>query len=150
MSKRDEVKIRQRTNLYDLLDDGIENNSDLEALRKAREDAAAEPEPPAAHAGTDDAPHPATASPSTPAGDRKAASATGRRHWAGALTGALSCAGGLWLLVAPATGLVFHDRIRYARPFVEQVSPLMSQVYGGVLLVAGIALLYFSLRQTRE
>jgi ferric-dicitrate binding protein FerR (iron transport regulator) len=149
MSKRDEVKIRQRTNLYDLLDDGIENNSDLEALRKAREDAAAEPESPVDRAGLDDA-SPFTASPSTTANVRKSASTAGRRHWAGAVTGALSCAGGLWLLVAPATGLVFHDRIRYARPFVEQVSPLMSQVYGGVLLVAGIALLYFSLRQTRE
>jgi ferric-dicitrate binding protein FerR (iron transport regulator) len=150
MSKRDEVKIRQRTNLYDLLDDGIENNSDLEALRKAREEAAAAPEPSIDREGMDDAPRPEAASLSTSFGARESASAPGRRHWAGALTGALSCAGGLWLLVAPATGLVFHDRIRYARPFIEQVSPLMSQVYGGALLVAGIAQLYFSLRQTRE
>ena len=88
MPSREQLKIRKLTNLYDLLDDGIENGSDLPELARLQAEGEA-----------------AAATPSVPApprADRPAEPVPFRRSWGGALLSAVLIAGG--------------ERLRYGRP----------------------------------
>jgi len=80
MPSREQLKIRKLTNLYDLLDDGMENGSDLAELARLQAEGEA-----------------ATATPSAPAPprvDHPAEPGPARRSWGGALLGAVLITGG--------------------------------------------------------
>ena len=136
MPKRDEIKIRERTNLYDLLDDGIENGSDLETLVRLREEAASAPSvqrPPEA------LPRPQPATP-----------VRAGRSWGGVLIGSLLLAAGGSLALYPQEMVVWHAAIRYVASSAEYVSPSMARVYGIVVASAGVLVLLVSLVRMRN
>lgn len=131
MSSREQLKIRKLTNLYDLLDDGIENGSDLpELARLQAEDGAG------------------TATPSAPApprGDRPAEPVPSRRSWGGVLLGAAFIAGGGAAALWPSELMVWHDRINYLPSFVEHVTRAGARGYGVAVTVGGLVVLVVSL-----
>jgi hypothetical protein len=142
MSIRDLNWIRRQTTVEDLLDDGIENASDLAKVPL-------------------DAPL-----PSDPAALRKRSetlarvkaeqaaelSTTRRKSFSvfGALLGLLIAAAGCSLVVFPADMRVEHSRIRYLPTVWEHVTPGRSRLYGSVGLAFGLVLVVYSLYRPRS
>ncbi len=126
MPGREDIKIRRVTTLYDLLDDGIENGSDLAKIADLKRDSLEErPE-----------------RLNSPPNDARSANSSpdGRRSWFGILLGlALSVAGAsvaLW----PSSMMVWHHRIMYLPSVVEYVTASTARGYGIVVAIAGICI----------
>ena len=136
MSKRDEVRVRQNTTLYDLLDDGVENGSDVSALArlKAEHEQSSANEISNAH----------RASP------QHFALTTSRRSWGGAVLGFAIFTGGTAVAIWPVEMLVWHDRIRYLPSFAEHVTQDGARGYGIVVALAGLVVTLFSLVRMRD
>jgi hypothetical protein len=132
MPKREEIKIRESTNLYDLLDDGIENGSDSPALAELRR-AGSPPESPRR--------------PSAPSSDIPQPPA--RRSIGGALLGLSVAASGFAVAFWPREMIVWHARIRYLPSIAEHVSATTARGYGVIVAAAGALILAVSLVRMR-
>jgi hypothetical protein len=139
MSKRSLTWLRQHTNVEDLLDDGIENNSDLKSfeIRGQPSDelpVAERPELPL------QASHIETQRPDAP-----------ERDFALAGIGLLIMGCGLGLVLYPVDLVVYHQAAKYAyRGVLEHVTTGRSQIYGSVGIVLGAALLIYALQKARK
>ena len=134
MPDEDEIRIRRATNLYDLLDDGIANNSDIRELVKREDEIAAKP---AATTSQGHAPQPGSASaPETLV--QKA------RSWFGILLGSLVFTAGVAEAIHPTAMNVWHFMYR-TRSFVEYVDAGRARFYGSCVAIFGLALLAYSL-----
>ena len=136
MANRDVRWLQRRTNIADLLDDGIENYSDIKAGAV----------PPAGSADADGhrppPPRPAKAF-------AVAVRARAPANWLGILIGTGVLAGAAYLLVAPVDRMIYHPHAR-GGSFVEHVTRERSRVYGAAGMLIGIGLLGFSLYRPRR
>jgi hypothetical protein len=136
MPDKDEIRIRKATNLYDLLDDGIANNSDIRELVEREDEITAKA---------------AIAIAQRPAPQRGSASAPEAivpkaRSWSGILLGMLAFVAGAAEAIHPTAMNVWHDRARYGmRPFFEHVDPERARLYGICMAIFGLGLLAYSL-----
>jgi hypothetical protein len=137
--------IRRQTTADDLLDDGVENFSDLR--------------------GTDAAPL-ETETPLNPthlqirdqtlgrlrAERTQLERTTFRRAYSvfGLALGLAIALGGLVLTLYPVDMLVHHARARYLRSVAEHVTPATSRFYGISLIVCGLALVIYSAHRPRK
>jgi hypothetical protein len=142
MSIRDLNWIRRRTTVEDLLDDGIENASDL---GKPSSDARLPSDPAALRKRSETlarlrAEHAAELSTAR----RKSFSAFG------VLLGLLIAVGGGALVLFPTDMRVEHSRIRYLPTVWEHVTPVRSRLYGSVGLAFGLSLVVYSLYRPRS
>ena len=142
MSIRDLNWIRRRTTVEDLLDDGIENTSDL---GKVPLDASLPSDPAALRKRSETlarvkAEHAAELSTTR----RKSLSVFG------VLLGLLIAAGGCILVIFPADMRVEHSRIRYLPTVSEHVTPARSRLYGSAGLAFGLVLVVYSLYRPRS
>jgi hypothetical protein len=136
MSKRSLAWLRQHTNVEDLLDDGIEHNSDSRSF--ATRDQPAE--------------EPAVAAriPSQPS-HNQARSEPAQRDFFVAAIGVVIMGCGLGLVLYPMDFIVFHDAARYvSRDVLEHVTAARSRIYGSVGILLGAVALVYALRKPRE
>ena len=150
MDKRELAKLLRRTNTADLLDDGIENGSDLRSFAKTGDDPAD---------AVDAAPKvprrvemPTQSSPLRDLHTKEAPEEVQPKEpisYLGVFIGACFLVFGVVMFLYPQDVSVYHDRIRY-RPIVEHVTTTGSQVYAVIALVIGIALCWFSLYRARK
>ncbi len=141
MTSRDLRWLRRHTTADDLLDDGVENFSDLGRVDSAdgREvaDGAHAPSPPAkTHVRVD----PVTGTHT---------SAAARRSPLGLLLGGVMAMGGVALVVAAPDMPVEHVRLRYLPTIIEHVTPAVARFYGVMLFAAGFVTLAMAFRRTR-
>jgi hypothetical protein len=68
----------------------------------------------------------------------------------GLLLGLALVIGGVALLILAPEGAVSHAAIRYVRTSIEHVSSATSRFYGGVLVLAGIGIMGYSLPRSRK
>jgi hypothetical protein len=142
MSIRDLNWTRRRTTVEDLLDDGIENASDL---GKAPLDTARPPDPEALQKRSETL--------AKVKAERAAQlSATRRKSFSvfGVLLGLLVATGGCLLVMFPTDMRVEHSRIRYLPTVWEHVTPARSRLYGSVGIAFGLALVVCSLYRPRS
>ena len=151
MDKRELARMLRRTNTADLLDDGIENGSDLKSFAKAEDDAAD---------AVDDVPRVPRRgempTQSSPLRDLHAKEAPKEAQlpkepisYLGLFIGACFLVFGVVMFLYPQDVSAYHDRIRY-RPIVEHVTTTGSQVYSVIALIIGIALCWISLYRPRK
>ena len=139
MTKRSLTWIRQHTNVEDLLDDGIENNSDLTSF--ADVDGASEEVPvPASHEGSaepqnSDTPMIANQTPVSTFG----AVVGGSMMWFG-----------VKLFLFPTDAMVYHARKGLHRGVLEHVTQAGSHVYGVAGFLIGLAVLIVSIYRPRR
>ena len=141
-SHRDVRWLQRRTNIADLLDDGIENGSDLASgqvpAREAVDDEAEAGRPIAATPPRPVAPAPSSVEPARPT-----------VSWFGVLVGLGLVAAGVRLFVVPVDMMVYHDRMK--RPsFVEHVTPERSRIYGAAGATVGLVVFAFALYRPRR
>ena len=141
MSNRDVRWLQRRTNIADLLDDGIENYSDLKPSASAAGAAGAEGTAMVESPGAAAAPRSAASTPT--ASPRQTVS------WLGLLLGIGFVAAGVRLFVAPIDLMVYHQRMKRSS-FVEHVTPQRWRIYGTAAAVVGLGLLGFSLYLPRQ
>ena len=133
--------IRRRTTIADLLDDGIENGSDVAGLSAAAEEL---PVP-----GGEDALRKRDQTLAAIRAEQRAADATmARRSFSpyGVFLGVLIAAGGTWLIARPVDMRVLHDRAKHL-PFREHVTPARSRLYGTAGLVGGLLVVAYAMRR---
>ena len=137
MSKRSLTWLRQHTNVEDLLDDGIENNSDLKSFATQPSDEL----PVAERAEVPlQASHIETPRPDPP-----------QRDFTLAGIGLLIMGCGFGLVLYPVDLVVYHQGAKYAyRGLLEHVTTGRSQIYGSVGIVLGAALLIYALKKPRK
>ena len=150
MDKRDLAKLLRRTNTADLLDDGIENGSDLKPFAKTEDDAAD---------AVDDIPQvarrtemPTQSSPLRDLHKKETPEALPPKEpisYLGLFIGACFLVFGIMMFLNPQEVWVMHDRVRY-RTIVEHVTATGSQVYAVIALVIGIALCWISLYRSKR
>ncbi|MBS0192952.1 MAG: hypothetical protein JSR34_01745 [Proteobacteria bacterium] len=139
----------RQTNVEDLLDDGIENGSDLKFMQHldAAPESAKVPaasitgndcEEPRSHAQEPE-PLPA-AEPSQPSSP----------SWFGLSLGIVFVIGGLLLLIHPHAILIFHQRISRLPSFVEYISANDMLFYAIACMLLGLGLCVFSLYRSRD
>ena len=139
MTKRNLTWLRQHTNVEDLLDDRIENNSDLKSFCPP-----AEPcdEPPV------------TELPEVQLEQVQAKPPMPERaqpDFFVAAIGTLMVGCGLSLVLHPVDLVVYHDRAKYfRRDFLEHVGHGRSEIYGAAGVLLGIALLIYSFYRPRK
>jgi len=139
MSNRDVRWLQRRTNIADLLDDGIENYSDLKPSASAAGAADAEGTAVAESPGATPAPRSAASTPTT-------ASPRPTVSWLGLLLGIGLVAAGVRLFLASIDLMVYHQRMK--RPsFVEHVTPQRSRIYGTAAAVVGLGFWLYRPRQ---
>ncbi|MFT3898120.1 MAG: hypothetical protein QM719_10585 [Thermomonas sp.] len=131
MPDKDEIRIRRTTNLYDLLDDGIANNSDIGELIH-REDEVAKQR-------SGQAMPECRSVPKSPAISRKA------RSWFGIILGILVSIAGAETALHPVAMEVWHDRAKYLPSFWEYVDIERARGYGICVAIFGLLLLAYSL-----
>jgi hypothetical protein len=136
--------IRRRTTVDDLLDDGVENFSDL---RDKQEPAAVGETAPNSEAVAAIL----RARAEDQVAEREAIRVARRRAW-----NLFDIALGISMIVAgtlairfPQQLLVHHARMKYLPNTVEPVDPLRFAFYGGVLVLAGVGLCVFALVRRR-
>jgi len=134
MPRRDEIRIRQLTNLYDLLDDGVENGSDLPALAALKK-----------HDGANSIEEDGKKKPEVRLVHHESGPIVSRRSWSGVLIGLALLLCGTAAILWPAEVWVWHDRIRYLPGFAELVTRMGAQFYGSVVVVSGFLILLLSL-----
>lgn len=138
--------IRRNTTVEDLLDDGIENASDLKT----------KPESGDMDFLIEDAPHEAMEiRRKTLERDRLEAAEQARVQSGksysrfGFLFGAALSVFGLFAMLHPNESYVLHAHIKYLPSFVEHVSKERSVFYGAVIFVFGAVLCWYSLLRPR-
>ena len=137
MTKRSLTWIRQHTNVEDLLDDGIDNNSDLKSFAidgNALEEAPVSPTI-RKEAQRSEAPiaKPAPIS------------------FLGIIIGSLMIAFGTKLFLSPVDMFVYRDRGKYFNlDFIEHVTHGRSEIYGAAGFFLGIAVLIYSVYKARK
>lgn len=142
MTIRDLNWIKRRTTVEDLLDDGIENASDLS---KPPSDTTLSPDPEAFRKRSETL--------ARVRAERAAEfSATRRKSLSvfGVLLGLLIATGGSLLVMFPADMRVEHSRIRYLPTVWEHVTPARSRLYGSVGIAFGLVLVVYSLYRPRS
>jgi hypothetical protein len=149
MDKRELAKLLRRTNTADLLDDGIENGSDLKSFAKTEDDAVGVVDDvPKARRGET----PTQSSPLRDLHTKEAPKEVPPREpvsYLGLFIGACLLVFGVVMYLYPRDVSVYHDRMRY-RPIVEHVTTTGSQVYAVIAMIIGIALCWFSLYRPRK
>ena len=139
MSKRSLTWLRQHTNVEDLLDDGIENNSDLKSF--ATHEQFPDESPVAAPSKI--SPQPSRVEAPTPE--------PADRDFFLAAIGVLILGCGLQLVLYPVDLFVYHVRGKYPyRDFLEHVTSGRSEVYGSFGILLGAALLIYALYSPRK
>jgi hypothetical protein len=139
MSKRSLTWLRQHTNVEDLLDDGIENNSDLKSFATHCQPSDALPVADPAEIPLQ-ASHIETARPPPP-----------ERDFTLAGIGLLIMGCGLALVLYPVDLVVFHQGAKYAyRGVLEHVTTGRSQIYGSVGIVLGAILSVYALKKAHK
>jgi hypothetical protein len=133
--------IRRRTNIADLLDDGIENGSDIGTLHADTGDEPAGAEEEAALRTRDETLAVVRAEQAA-----VEAATTRRRSPYGLFLGVLIAAAGTWLIASPVDMRVLHAHSRYAS-FLEHVTPARSRLYGTAGLIGGLVLVGCALRR---
>jgi len=142
-TSRDVRWLQRRTNIADLLDDGIENHSDLASGQVAAEDAAEKDAVDVARPVAETSPQPVV--PARPTVER----ANPTVSWWGVLMGLGMIAAGLKLFLVPVDMMVYHARMK--RPsFIEHVTPERSRVYGVAGAAVGLGVLGFALYRPRR
>jgi hypothetical protein len=135
MSNRSLHWLRRHTNVADLLDDGIENNSDLSSFAVPGD---------SADPGTNASIAPRSGEqqrapkPFVPPTMRESISLTG------ILIGGVLLLGGVLLVLLPVDMDVFHHRVMYLPSFVEHATPFRSRVYGSAGILLGLIVLAFA------
>jgi len=136
--------IRRYTTVEDLLDDGVENFSDVKrAVGQAEsdhEDAPVDPNTAAANQQNRERLR----------NDTKARPRRSTYSGIGLLLAIAMIAGGTLMLWFAPDMWVHHATVRYARPTVEHVTPMRARMYGASLLLGGVALGWFALVRRRE
>jgi hypothetical protein len=144
MIKRNLSWLRQHTNVEDLLDDGIENNSDLKSFAKA-------PDPVSDHDAAEEGPlRQSNSSSAHHEAERPLEGPQNKVSYFGAVIGASITIGGILLVLFPVDMFVFHDRTKYYRPFWEHVTHGRSEIYGVAGILLGAVVFCFSVYQPRE
>lgn len=134
--------VRRRTNVEDLLDDGVENGSDLSRYHGQAE----KPPGPAEEAALVRREEMLAVVRSEQAG----VSAQFRRKAIspfGAVLGVVIALAGVMLIVHPVDMHVEHRRTRYLPTIWEHVTPLRSRLYGAAGAVFGAILVGYCLRR---
>jgi hypothetical protein len=132
MSKRSLTWLRQHTNVEDLLDDGIENNSDLKSFALAEQPSDDPPISEAVEIPRQKLPIEApTPEPM-------------ERDFFVAAIGVLILGCGLNLVLYPVDLIVYHLRA------IEHVTPARSEFYGWVGILLGAVLLIYALKNPRK
>ena len=134
--------IRRRTNIEDLLDDGVENGSDSVS------DLPASDELPTAE--ETDALCKREETLAAISAEQAVIAATARRRAfnpCGVAFGLLIAIGGAWLIASPVDMRVEHRRMMYLPTSWEHVTPARSRFYGTAGLVSGLLLIGYSLRR---
>jgi len=147
MDKRELARLLRRTNTADLLDDGIENGSDLKSFEKTEDDV------------VDDLPQvprrgemPTQSSPLRDLHKKETPDAQIPRapiSFFGVFVGACFLVFGVVRFLYPQDVSFYHERARY-RTIVEHVTAPGSQVYALIALAIGIALCWISLYRPRR
>jgi hypothetical protein len=142
MPIRDQNWLRRNTTVQDLLDDGVENFSDLDQLPSQEPQAMVEPAVLQIRSDTI-----ARVKAEEYAQERSAR----RRNFSlfGACLGMLIALSGGLLIAFPADMRVEHSRIKYLPSVTEDVTPARSRLYGAAALAFGTALLAYSLYRPR-
>jgi hypothetical protein len=141
MSKPTLAWLRQHTNVEDLLDDGVENNSDLKSFADHEQPSERPCDRPPVAVKTPSQTHPIEISVDEP----------DRPYFFGAAVGLLIIGLGLGLIFHPIDAFVFHGGSKYAyRNFLEHVTHARSEFYGSAGVLLGVALLAFSLYKPRK
>jgi hypothetical protein len=130
MGKRNLTWLRQHTNVEDLLDDGVANNSDLSSF--------AESEQPLG-----DTPVVASTETSTQSSHLEAPEQTEERDFQVAAIGVFIGGCGLDLVLHPVDMIVYHLKA------IEHVTGARSEFYGAILILFGIALVIYGLKKRR-
>jgi hypothetical protein len=151
MDKRELARMLRRTNTADLLDDGIENGSDLKSFAKTDDSLdnvdAIDDVPKVSKSGT-----PTQSSPLRDLPKEKAPEELPPGEpisYLGLFIGACFLVFGVVMFLYPRDVSVYHDRIKY-KPFVEHVTSTGSQVYSVIAFVIGLALCWFSLYRPKR
>lgn len=131
MSKRSVTWLRRHTNIEDLIDDGVANNSDLSSFAKSEQSA-------------EDSPVFASTEISTPSSQVEASGpAPEVRDFYVAAIGLLIGGCGLNLMLDPVDMVVYHLNA------IEHVTHARSEFYGAILAVFGAALLIYGIKKRR-
>ena len=131
MSTRSLIWLRQHTNVEDLLDDGIANNSDLSSF--ARSEQLPDDSPAVASIKSQ------TQSPRIEAPEQPQE----QRDFQVAAIGLFVSGCGLGLMFHPVDMIVYHLKA------IEHVTNARSELYGAVLVLFGAALLIYGLKKRR-
>lgn len=136
--------IRRRTTVDDLLDDGVENFSDLRGKQAPAAVGETAPNSEAVAAVL-------RARAEGNAAEREATRAARRRAWSlfGIALGIVMIVAGTLAIRFPQQLLVHHARMKYLPSTVEPVDPPRFAFYGGVLVLAGVGLCVFALVRPR-
>ena len=138
MSNRSLNWLRRHTNVADILDDGIENNSDLSSFASPADSERLGADAPLAPRSRE---LQRTPEPFVRPTMRESISRTG------VLIGVVLMLGGGLLVLLPVDMGVYHHRVMYLPSFVEHVTPFRSRVYGSAGIVMGLMVLAFSTRR---
>jgi len=146
MDKRELSRKLRRSNVGDLIDDGIENGSDLKASARIEESEQKAPE-----VSNIDLPTQSKRRPALPGKDRRpAAPERDPMSYLGLFLGACFLLPGVALFLFPREVSVYHDRLKHGPSVVEHVTTLVAQAYALIAIVAGIAACGFSLYRPRR
>lgn len=148
MGRRPFDWIRRNTTAEDLLDDGVENGSDLKSPRESD----------GVDSVADDAPPHGAMEIRRRTLERNRLEAVEqariqrRKSYSlfGLLFGAALLVFGLVAMLHPTESDVLHVRIKYLSSFVEHVSKERSVFYGAVMFVFGAVLCWYSLLRPRS
>jgi hypothetical protein len=132
MSKRGLTWLRQHTNVEDLLDDGIDNNSDLKSFALAEQPS---DEPPISEA---------VEVPLQKSHIESSSPEPMKQDFFVAAIGVLIMGCGLSLVLHPVDLIVHHLRA------IEHVTSVRSEVYGWVGILFGAALLVYAFKKPRK
>ena len=138
MSKRSLTWVRQHTNVEDLLDDGIENNSDVASFAELDD------------AGSSDASISQRAAQSSITTSRPDPLASAPISFVGVILGSVLIVGGALLFFFPIDTFVYHQRAGRLPSFWEHVTRGGSEFYGVAGFLLGIALFAYSIYKPRR
>jgi hypothetical protein len=142
MSKRGLSWLRQHTNVEDLLDDGIENNSDVGSFARSDDELDRRVDGVTEANGIGSTP-PLPAHPVPDEHPRKPS-------YFGMFLGVLTIAAGSLLCFHPVNALVYHQRSRSYFSSWEFVSPERSEFYGVSGILIGLAILLLAAYRPRN
>jgi hypothetical protein len=141
MSKRSLTWLRQHTNVEDLLDDGIENNSDLKSFAESNEST----DPVSTGALASDA-----SDQHQPSVIRPDPLASTPVSYIGVLLGSALIVGGALLFLFPVDMFVYHHRVMYLPSVMEHVTRGRSEFYGAAGFLLGFVVLAYAAYKPRR